>query len=91
MGSMTSKVYCYCEACDTCVVADSAHSNDGPYDISGPLLLPPTIGMNSMTLEDHCYCGACGTRVGATSACNTDGCLTSADCCYDHQQWRWAI
>jgi hypothetical protein len=88
---MTSKDRCYNGAPDTSAVADSAHSSDGSYDISRPLLLPPTIGMDSMTSDDHCYCGACGTREGATSDHNTDGCLTSADHCYDYQQWWQAV
>jgi hypothetical protein len=55
------------------VVVASAHSNDGQSDISGPLLLPPTIPMGSMTSEDRCYCGAPDMCVDFTSAQSSDG------------------
>jgi hypothetical protein len=57
----------------TRAVAASAHSSDGLPDISGPLLLSPTIAMGDMASDDHCYCWARGTCVGAPSAHSSDG------------------
>jgi hypothetical protein len=67
MGHMTSADRCYCGASDTCVGATSAHSSDGPSDISRPLLLPPTMATDCLTSADRCYCGAHGTRTVPTS------------------------
>jgi hypothetical protein len=39
-GSMTSDDHCYCGARDMCAISTRPNSNDGPSDISGPLLLP---------------------------------------------------
>jgi hypothetical protein len=39
------------------VVASSPHNNDELSDISGLLLLTPTIAMGSLASEDCCYCG----------------------------------
>jgi hypothetical protein len=83
---MTSEDRCYCGARDTRVVTTSAHSNDGPYDISGPLplpptspsdirgslLLPPIVVIGSMTSDDCCYCGTRGTCAVSTSPNNSD-------------------
>jgi hypothetical protein len=63
----------YCGTRGTRAVATSAHSNDGQSDISGPLLLPPTIATGSMTSEDRCYYVARGTRVVADNAHSSDG------------------
>jgi hypothetical protein len=73
MVSMTSENHFECGACGTSAVADNAHTSDGLYDISGPLLLPPTIVTCSMTSDDHWYCGTHGTRISATSAHSSDG------------------
>jgi hypothetical protein len=35
--------------------ATSAHSCDEPSDISGLLLVPPTVAMGDMTIDDRCY------------------------------------
>jgi hypothetical protein len=35
--------------------ATSAHSSDEPSDISGLLLVPPTVAMGDMTIDDRCY------------------------------------
>jgi hypothetical protein len=49
MGHMTSDDCCYYGARGTRVVATSAHSSDGLFDISGPLLLPKTVATGGMT------------------------------------------
>jgi hypothetical protein len=49
MGRMTSADHCYCGARGTREGATSAHSSDGPSNISGPLLLPPTMVMGRLT------------------------------------------
>jgi hypothetical protein len=43
MGHMISVDRCYCGTRGTRVDATSAHNSDGPSDISGLLLLPPTM------------------------------------------------
>jgi hypothetical protein len=55
------------------VIATNLHSNDGSFDISGPLLLPLVIATSYMTSEDYCYYETCGTHAGATSVHNSDG------------------
>jgi hypothetical protein len=55
------------------VVATSPHNNDELSDISGPLLLTPTIATGSLTSEDVATVGAHGTSVVATSPHNSDG------------------
>jgi hypothetical protein len=70
---MTSEDRCYFGARGMCVGATSAHSNDGPSDISGPLLLQPKIAAGYMTSVDHCYYRACDTHAGAISTHNSDG------------------
>jgi hypothetical protein len=55
------------------VVSTSANNSNVPFDISRPLLLPPTIATVYMTLENRCYYGARGMCMGATSAHSSDG------------------
>jgi hypothetical protein len=55
------------------MVAISAHSRDEPSDISGLLVLLPTIAMGCMTPKEHWYYGAHGTPAGATSTHSSDG------------------
>jgi hypothetical protein len=43
------------EACGTSAVATSRHSSDGLSDISGPLLLAPTVPMGCLTSVACCY------------------------------------
>jgi hypothetical protein len=64
----------YFGARGTRTVATSIHSSDELTDISGSLLLPPTIAMamGYLTSEDYCYYGVCDTRVIATSTHNND-------------------
>jgi hypothetical protein len=54
------------------VGATSAHSSDGPSDISGLLLLPPTVATVYLTSDDCCYCEARGTHMVATNTHNSD-------------------
>jgi hypothetical protein len=55
-------------------VATSIHSSDELTDISGSLLLPPTIAMmmGYLTSEDYCYYEVCDTRTIDTSTHNND-------------------
>jgi hypothetical protein len=73
MGRMTSADHCYCGARSTHASATSAHSSDGPWDISRLLLLPPTMATDHLTSADRCYYGARGTRVVPTSPKSSDG------------------
>jgi hypothetical protein len=58
----------------THAAATSAHSSDGPSNISKPLLLAPTIVTDYLTSKDCCYCrGARDTNVVATSLHNSNG------------------
>jgi hypothetical protein len=41
----------------THTIATSAHNSDEPSDISGSLLLPPTMATGYLTLEYCCYYG----------------------------------
>jgi hypothetical protein len=54
MDTLTLVDRYYCGARGTHVGATSAHTNDGPSDISGPLLLPPTVATGDMTSNDRC-------------------------------------
>jgi hypothetical protein len=54
MGSMTSEDCCYCGARGMRVGAGT-YNSDVSSDISGPLLLPPTIATGHLTLADRCY------------------------------------
>jgi hypothetical protein len=54
-------------------VATSAHSSDMLSDISGPLLLPPTVATGDMTSGDRCYYCARGMRVVATGTHSNNG------------------
>jgi hypothetical protein len=67
----------------THVVATSTHSNDGPSNIKGPLLLwghvphtvmllAPTTAMGHLTSTVCCYVGTCGMHEVATSHRNND-------------------
>jgi hypothetical protein len=57
---------------DTRAVATSPHNNDGPLDISCPLLLAPTIAMVLLTSGTHCYCGGTWWGMIATSLHSSD-------------------
>jgi hypothetical protein len=73
MGDMTSDDHCYSWAHGTRAGATNAHSSDGPSDISGLLLLPPTVATGDMTSDDRCYYWARGIHAVATDAHNSDG------------------
>jgi hypothetical protein len=73
MGDMTSDDHCYSWAHDMRAGATNAHSSDGPSDISGLLLLPPTVATGDMTSDDRCYYWARGIHAVATDAHNSDG------------------
>jgi hypothetical protein len=45
---------CYCGARGTRASATSSHSSNGSSDISGLLLLPPTVAIGDMTADDRC-------------------------------------
>jgi hypothetical protein len=71
-GSPMTK--CTTIICGTrCEGAISAHSSDGPSDISGPLLLPPTMMTGSLTSMSRCYCRTRGTREVPTSPNSNNG------------------
>jgi hypothetical protein len=76
MSRMTSDDRCYCGAHGTREVAISAHSSDGLFEISEPLLLPQTIAIYDMTSDDRCYCWPRGTRAVAISTHSNDGVIT---------------
>jgi hypothetical protein len=50
---MTSDDRYYCGARGTRVISTSPHSNDGPSDINGPLLLPSTVATGYVTSDDR--------------------------------------
>jgi hypothetical protein len=64
---------CYYGAHGMHAGATSAHISDGPSDISGPLLLPPTVATDDMTSDDCCCYWAHDTHAVATGAHNNDG------------------
>jgi hypothetical protein len=84
MMSMTSDDRCYYGARGTCAGATSAHSSDGPSDISEPLLLPPTITTDYMTSGDRRYGGACAWLLQAPTAA-TGRLILAGRCCYHPQ------
>jgi hypothetical protein len=49
------------------MVSTRHQSSDKPSDISGLLLLPPTVVTGYMTSDDRCYYWARGTRMVVTS------------------------
>jgi hypothetical protein len=61
MGRMTLDDRYYYGACGTRAVAASPHTSDEPSDITGPLLLPPTVVMDYMTSDDLYYYWARGS------------------------------
>jgi hypothetical protein len=69
---MTSENHCYSRAHGMRMSANGTHISDGLFDISGPLLLPPTIATGDMTSDDHCYYWTHRMNTVATSTHSID-------------------
>jgi hypothetical protein len=71
----------YCGARATHAGATSAHNNDGPPDIIGPLLIAPIVAMGDMTSNDRSTVGPMAYTRLLLAHTAVMGCLTSACHC----------